>query len=158
MNDQGADLMEQFMRWACLPVHWELGQPQQTSGEQEPMIEIEREDQIWRLYRDVVESELMEDEETEHDEWAVFRSDRPDGKKTMTCVERGVGKADVAMVAKRMSADDPGRLYVVHKLQVIKERRLEAIPHKAFYNGEKIGDIKKVLVKPKKKQSDGKKE
>lgn len=156
MNRDAEDFVEQYMRWAGLPVSWELGQPQDAPHDTEPLIEIDRDDRIWRLYRDVAESEQLEDEETEREEWAVFSSNRPEGKETMTCVERGIGKADVQMVAKRMSASDPDRLYTASRLQVVKERRLEAIPVKAFLGGQAIGSIKSVLVKRKEKKADEK--
>jgi hypothetical protein len=142
------------MRWAGLPVRWELGQRQDAVGDREPLIEIERDDRIWRLYRDVAERELTEDEETDREEWAVFSSNRPEDKETMTCVERGINKADASMVAKRMSANDPERIYTVCRMQVVKERRLEVIPFRAFLSGQTIGSIKKVLVKPKRKKEE----
>lgn len=156
MNRDAEDFVEQYMRWAGLPVRWELGQPQDAPRDTEPLIEIDRDDRIWRLYRDVAESETMEDDETEREEWAVFSSKRPEGKETMTCVERGIGKADVQMVAKRMSAADPDRLYTANRLQVVKERRLEVIPVKAFLGGQAIGSVKSVLVKRKAKKDKAK--
>ncbi len=155
MNREAEDLVEQYMRWAGLPVRWELGDPQDAPRDTEPLIEIDRDedDRIWRLYRDVAESEPIEDDETERDEWAVFSSDLHDGVNTMTCVERGIGKADVQMVAKRMSAADPDRLYTANRLQVVKERRLEVIPVKAFLGGQVIGSVKSVLVKSKTKKN-----
>lgn len=148
MNREAEDLVEQYMRWAGLPVRWELGQPQDAPRETEPLIEIDRDDRIWRLYRDVAESELIEDDETEREEWAVFSSSgHQDGTNTMTCVERGISKADVQMVAKRMSAADPDRLYTASRLQVVKERRLEVIPTKAYLGGQAIGSVKSVIVK-----------
>lgn len=158
MNREAEDLVEQYMRWAGLPVRWELGQPQDAPRDTEPLIEIDRDedDRIWRVYRDVAESEPIEDDETEREEWAVFSSERPEGKETMTCVERGIGKADVQMVAKRMSAADPDRLYTANRLQVVKERRLEVIPVKAFLGGQAIGSVKSVLVKSKKKKDKAK--
>ena len=152
MNREAEDLVEQYMRWAGLPVRWQLGDPQDAPCDTEPLIEIDRDDRIWRLYRDVAESETMEDDETEREEWAVFSSsDHQDDTNTMTCVERGISKADVQMVAKRMSAADPDRLYTANRLQVVKERRLEVIPTKAFLGGQAIGSVKSVIVKNKKK-------
>lgn len=153
MNREAEDLVEQYMRWAGLPVHWELGDPQEAPRDTEPLIEIDRDedDSIWRLYRDVAESETMEDDETEREEWAVFSSDPHEGVNTMTCVERGIGKADVQMVAKRMNAADPDRLYTANRLQVVKERRLEVIPMKAFLGGQAIGSVKSVFAKRKRK-------
>ncbi len=151
MNREAEDLVEQYMRWAGLPVRWQLGDPQDAPRDTEPLIEIDRDDRIWRLYRDVAESEPIEDDETEREEWAVFSSERPEGKEAMTCVERGIGKADVQMVAKRMSAADPDHLYTANRLQVVKECRLEAIPVKAFLGGQVIGSVKSVIVKRKKK-------
>jgi hypothetical protein len=158
MNREAEDLVEQYMRWAGLPVRWELGDPQDAPRETEPLIEIDRDedDSIWRLYRDVAESETMEDDETEREEWAVFSSDPHEGVNTMTCEERGIGKADVQMVAKRMSAADPDRLYTANRLQVVKERRLEVIPVKAFLGGQAIGSVKSVIVKSKKKKDKAK--
>jgi hypothetical protein len=157
MNREAEDLVEQYMRWAGLPVRWELGQPQDAHRDTEPLIEIDRDDSIWRLYRDVAESEPIEDDETEREEWAVFSSsDHQDGTNTMTCVERGIGKADVQMVAKRMSAADPNRLYTTNRLQVVKERRLEVIPVKAFLGGQAIGSVKSVIVKSKTKKDKAK--
>lgn len=156
MNREAEDLVEQYMRWAGLPVRWQLGDPQDASRDTEPLIEIDRDDSIWRLYRDVAESEPIEDDETEREEWAVFSSDPQDGTNTMTCVERGIDKADVQMVAKRMSAADPDRLYTANRLQVVKEHRLEVIPVKAFLGGQAIGSVKSVIVKSKKKKDKAK--
>jgi len=150
MNHEAEDLVEQYMRWAGLPIRWQLGDPQDAPRETEPLIEVDGDDRIWRLYRDVAESEQIEDDETEREEWAVFSRD-PD-EKTMTCVERGIGKADVQMVAKRMSAADPDRLYTANRLAVVKERRLEVIPMKAFLGGQVVGSVKSAIAKRKTKK------
>ena len=142
MNSETADLVEQFMRWSQLPVRWEVGQPQDAPREHEPMIEIDREDRIWRVYRDVAENDTTADEQ---EEWAVMRSDQPNGRSTMTCVERGMDRSSAQMSAKRMSANDPGRLYTASKLESIVEKRLEVIPYKAFLDGDMIGDVKSVI-------------
>ena len=156
MNREAEDLVEQYMRWAGLPVRWQLGDPQEAPRDTEPLIEIDRDDRIWRLYRDVAESEPIEDDETEREEWAVFSSDPHEGTNTMTCVERGISKADVQMVAKRMSATNPDRLYTANRLQVVKERRLEVIPTKAYLGGQVVGSVKSVIVKSKKKKDKAK--
>lgn len=152
MNNESADLLEQFMRWSQIPVHWELGDSQDAVSEREPMIEIDRGDRIWRVYRDVGESEIVGDVK---EEWAVMRSDRPDGKSTMTCVERGLDKSSAFMCACRMSANDKDRLYTASKFESFTEKRLEVVPFKAYLNGETIGDIKST-IKQKKKEKDGK--
>lgn len=144
MNSESADLMEQFMRWAQLPVHWELGQQQDAPRDTEPLIEVDRDDRIWRLYRDVAESDVTVDDK---EEWAVMRSDQPDGKSTMTCVERGMDKASAKMAAKRMSVNDPERLYTACRFEWLTERRMEVIPYNAYYDGEMIGDVKSVIKK-----------
>ena len=63
----------------------------------------------------------------------------------MTCVERGMDRSSAQMSAKRMSANDPGRLYTASKLESIVEKRLEVIPYKAFLDGDMIGDVKSVI-------------
>ena len=77
-----------------------------------------------------------------------MRSDQPNGKSTMTCVERGMDKSSAFMSAKRMSANDADRLYTASKFEKITETRLEVVPFKAYLNGDMIGDIKSVIKKP----------
>lgn len=141
MNSQMEDLLEQYMRWSQIPVRWNPGDKQDAYSEREPMIEIDKGDKIMRVYRDIVESELVDVVE----EWAVMRADTTEGKSTMTCVERGMDKASAQMSAKRASANEHGRLYTASKFETITEKRLEVIPIKAFQNGEMIGDIKSVI-------------
>jgi len=142
MDNESADLYEQFFRWAQLPIRWSLGDRQEAPRDTEPLIEIDREDRIWRVYRDVAECDVVLDD---REEWAVMRSDQPDGSSTMTCVERGLDRGLAFMSAKRMSANDPGRLYTASKLESLTEKRMEVVPYKAYYGGEIVGDIKNVI-------------
>lgn len=144
MNSEAADLVEQFMRWAQLPVRWNLGGRQDAPRDSDPLIEIDRGDRIWRVYRDVAKSDATVDGK---EEWAVMRSDKTDGRSTMTCVERGMDRSSAQMSAKRMSANEPGRLYTASKLENVVEKRLEVVPYKAYLNGDMIGDVKNVIKK-----------
>lgn len=153
MNEESADLLEQFMRWAQLPVHWELGDPQEAQSDREPMIELDKGDRIWRVFRDVAESEIVGDVK---EEWAVMQSDRPDGRSTMTCVCRGMDKASAMMSAKRMSSNDSGRLYTASKFETFTEKRLEVVPYKAYLDGEMVGDVKSVIKRQDIKDGTGK--
>ena len=144
MNRELDDLREQFMRWVGMPVHWEPGQRQDIPKETEPLIEIDRGERIWRIYRDVAKSEIVGDVE---EDWAVMRSGGEGGDVVMTLVERGMDKSSAQMSARRMSANDPGRLYTASRLETITERRLEVVPMKAYCEGEMIGDVKSVIKK-----------
>lgn len=148
MNKESADLREQYMRWLQIPVHWELGQPQEIHSEKEPLIEIDGGEKIWRIYRDVGDSEIVGDIE---EEWAVMRSKQKafEGSKEMICVERGLDKSSAQMCAKRMSSNDHDMLYTASRLDSLTEKRVEVVPFKAYFNGELIGDIKSVIKKEK---------
>lgn len=141
MNKDVQDLYKQFMRWAGLPLQWNLGDEQRAKENTEPLIEIPLEDRILRLYRDAAEKETEIIEET----WAVMMSD-PDseGFKQLQSVECNLDKATAQMVAKRMSAEDHTKLYTACMVQQIKETRTEVVPYKAFMDGVTKGDIKKV--------------
>lgn len=140
MNKQEEDFYRQYMRWACLPLEWNLGDKQETEVETEPLIVVETKDRVYRLYRDVAESEIIEEPE---EEWCVMVAERKDDKKKMRCVERGMDKSSAFMCAKRMSDNDKEHLYTASKIEVITEKRTEVIPYKAYIGGEKCGDVKK---------------
>ena len=144
MNRESEDLYRQFMRWACIPTQWKFGERQDAIPETEPLIEIESDDKVWRLYRDVAERERLEDTEQE---WGVLLADREDGRRVMRCIERGMDKASAQMSAKRMSANDPENVYTASLLETIVEKRIDIIPYKAYKGGEIAGTIKSVIKK-----------
>ena len=141
MSKEVEDLYNQFLRWTGIPKEWNLGDPQMAKPETEPMIVIERDDKIWRLFRDVAERETTEDEE---DEWGVFYADREDGNRVLRCVEREMDKSSAQMSAKRWSVNNPENLYVVCLMKRVEEKRIDVIPHKAYNAGDMVGDVKKV--------------
>lgn len=140
MSEDGEDLFNQFMRWASLPTTWTYGAPQRTEPDTDPLIEIDLKDRMVRLYRDVAEKDTKDIEE----QWAVMCADNDDGIKKLCCVENGMDKASAQMCAKRMSAEDPDKIYTMSLIQDIEETRTEVIPYKAYLKGEMIGDVKKV--------------
>lgn len=144
MDNEVGDLYEQFMRWAQLPVQWNIGDRQDAPRDLDPLIEIDSKDRIWRIYRDVAESDVTVDE---NEEWAVMRSFKTNGRSMMSCVERGMDRSSAQMSAKRMSDNDPGRLYTASKLESIVEKRLDVVPYKAYLDGNMIGDVKSVIKK-----------
>lgn len=121
-----------------------MGDPQEAKSETEPLIVIETEDKIWRLYRDVAEQETLEEGE---DEWGVFCADREEGERVLCCAERGMDKASAMMSAKRMSANNPENIYLASLMKKVIEKRTDITPYKAYKAGETIGDVKKVRKK-----------
>ena len=141
MSRETEDLYHQFLRWTGIPENWQLGDPQEAEPETEPLIVIETDDKIWRLFRDVAERETLEEGD---DEWGVFRADRKDGSRVLGCLERGMDKSAAKMSAKRLSANDPDYIYIACLMKKIVEQRIDITPHNAYKAGEMVGDIKKV--------------
>lgn len=144
MNKEAVELYHQFLRWTGIPEDWQLGDPQEAESETEPLIVIETEEKIWRLYRDSAEQETLEEGE---DEWGVFCADRKEGNRVLCCAERGMDKASAMMSAKRMSANNPENIYLASLMKKVVEKRTDITPYKAYKAGVTVGDIKKVRKK-----------
>ena len=144
LNAESEDLFMQYMRWIGIPVSWKLGDDQHLPAETEPLIEVDRGEKIWRLYRDVAERERVGDTE---ESWCVMVADSDGGSHVMRSVETGMDRSSAQMSAKRMSANDPSRLYFAYKTETFTERRTEAVPYKAYEGGNVVGSIKRVIRK-----------
>ena len=142
MNGETEALYHQFMRWAQLPESWSLGEPQRTDDETDAMMEFDQGegDLLLKFHRTILEHETIGDVK---ESWMVTKYD---GKtKRQTVVEENLSKADAQMIAKRLSDNDNENVYAVSQIQEYTERRVDALPVKAYKANQIISNIRKTL-------------
>ena len=138
MNRETEDLYHQVMKWAKLRENWDLGEPIHTNSDTDTIVKIDLGDREIKIKRTTVDSETIGDI---NETWCVTKLDMA-SKKQQT-VYRNMAKADAQMSAKRLSAEDKGNIYTATILQEITERRVDALPMKAYMNGDVVGRIGK---------------
>lgn len=131
-------LFRSIMRWAQLPLYWQLGDEQRTSGSEEIEVVVEcDDDSTINFHRCVVETEQL-DEPVET--WCVTKYSHVTLEQES--VNIGMDKASAMMSAKRLSANDNENFYTASKVFTVTEKRSEVIPFKVFKNGDTVGKQK----------------
>lgn len=142
MNGESEALYHQFMRWAQLPESWGLGEPLRTDDETDTMMEYDEGEGTLALkfYRTLLEHETVGDV---RESFMVTRYDRR--TKMQEVIEKDLTRGDAQMVAKRLSDNDPERVYAVSQVQEYTERRKDVLPIKAYKANEVISSIRKTI-------------
>ena len=142
MNNESEALYHQFMRWAQLRESWSLGDPQRCEDNTESLMEYDAGDfnTLLKFYTSILNSEIVEEEK---ETWMVTRYNRNERKQFV--VEEGLKKADAQMVAKRLSDNDKGNVFIVSKIRTYTEKKTEAIPFKAYQANKLVSSIRKTF-------------
>lgn len=137
-QDDEYELYRNIMRWAMLPVDWNLADEQivrETDVESSIVIDDKENDSILRLSKSVASEEVISCEES----WCVTRYDIE--TKKQECVYSDMDKASALMTAKRLSDDDKESIYAASQVLDVTKRETIVTPAKAFKANETVGKV-----------------
>jgi hypothetical protein len=137
-QDDEYELYKNIMRWAMLPVDWNLGEEQfvrESDVESSIVIDDKEDESILRLSKSIASEEVISCEES----WCVTRYDVE--TKKQECVYSDMDKASALMTAKRLSDDDKESIYAASQVLDVKKRETIVTPAKAFKANETIGKV-----------------
>jgi hypothetical protein len=144
MNTETELLYHQVMRWAQLPEQWSLGDPQHVEDDSDVFISVDMNDRILKFHRSTVESEMLSEIS---EKWCVTKLDVK--TKEQTTIYEDMDKASAQMSAKRLSSDDKENIYTATILRTFDERRTDALPMRAYRDGNEVGRIGKEFKQKK---------
>lgn len=137
-QDDEYELYRNIMRWAMLPVDWNLGDEQlvrESDVESSIVIDDEENESILRLSKSIASEEVISCEES----WCVTKYDVE--TKKQVCVYSGMDKASAIMSAKRLSDDDKESIYAASQVLDVTKRETIVTPAKAFKANETVGKV-----------------
>lgn len=137
-QDDEYDLYRNIMRWAMLPVDWNLGEEQlvrESGVESSIIIDDEENESILRLSKSIASEEVISCEES----WCVTKYDIE--TKKQECVYSDMDKASALMTAKRLSDDDKESIYAASQVLDVTKRETIVTPVKAFKANETVGKV-----------------
>jgi hypothetical protein len=137
-QDDEYELYKNIMRWAMLPVDWNLGDEQlirESNIESSIVIDNEENESILRLSKSIASEEVISCEES----WCVTKYDIE--TKKQVCVYSDMDKASALMTAKRLSDDDKESIYAASQVLDVTKRETIVTPAKAFKANETVGKV-----------------
>lgn len=137
MSMDTENLYRNLMKWANLPMRWELGDGQFVEDADDDLsIRIVKGEDEYRFYKSLMDVENIEEPK---ESWCVTQYDLRE--KTQKTVHTDMDKASAMMVGKRCSAVDKDNIYTASLMRDIVEKRTEVTPFKVFKGGETIGKV-----------------
>ena len=138
VNLETESLYHKIMEWANLPETWQLGEEQRTPNAfKDACIQIDLpDDRVFTFHKTRLGNELVgEPKET----WGVLCYDpKTDTQKS---VNTNMDKASALMVAKRLSDENPEKIYSAAIIRDVVEKHIEVVPYKVFKDNETIGKL-----------------
>lgn len=143
MGRESEKLYHNIMRWAQLPLAWNLGDKQRTDETTDVVIVIEDEDEERNI--NITTSVTNEETNVIKESWCVTKFNAQ--TLCQECVETGLDKATALMVAKRMSDNDKESVYTASQLLDVEKKETIVTPFRAFQANNQVGRSKNVLKK-----------
>ena len=136
VNLEAENLYHYLMSYMQIPEKWELGDEQRTEPKGTLAIRIDIPDEkVLTFHKTEVGNKIVDERET----WGVLCYDMK--ANTQTTVNTDMDKSSAQMVAKRLSDENPDKIYTAAIIRDLVEKRTEVMPFKAFKANEMVGKI-----------------
>ena len=130
------NLYHKIMEWMQMPEAWQLGDEQRTPCGKDLAIRVDMpNEKVFTFYKTELSNDVIESNET----WGVLCYDPQ--TNIQVCENADMDKASAMMVAKRLSVENPTKIYSVSIIRNVLERKTEVVPFKAVKNNETIGKL-----------------
>lgn len=136
-NIESDILFHRIMEWMDLPEKWKLGDEQRTRKAKDNSMRVFLpNDEHYTFYKCEIKNDIVG---TPKESWCILCYDTKTRKQTVT--NSNMDKASALMVAKRLSNENPEKIYSVNIVRDFVESKTEVIPFKAFQNNNTVGKI-----------------